>query len=413
MERDCALVSDLLTLYIEDLCSEETRHFVEGHLATCPDCRARYEGMTAPVAAERSSASGKTGEPQAEPAPALRAGRVLRRVRRRWWVSLLSVLLILPLAALSVGEVRGVGLSWSAIPILYRANAFVDALGEMNAEAAYALVDVEGVYEEYTTAENTGLADFSLDGYCYAEIGEEPCYLRGEAWALYEAAGAEENGALRFWVDYFSSKSSAWDDAILLPATAYALLADYYESHPEAEADLPGYLLSDFVPVSEQWPDYYCLPSLGVSGDLLGSAGLFDLLPEAVYLAAAEQAGATIEEGESAAQAYRDLGWAAFEELSWERFSGTWEALEEEGLEVTDCRLTEVYRLDNTWTVRYLARVTYGGESGAFWLELILSPDGVTGGGFRGAYPDTGTESELEYQLSWIYLVPLYYLPAE
>ncbi len=410
MERNCALVSDLLALYAEGLCSEETRAFIEEHLAACPDCRAMYARMAAPVAAEQP-APARTGRD--DPAPALRAGRVLRRVRRRWWVSLIAALLVLPLALLSVGEVRGVGLSWSAIPVLLRANAFVDALGKMDAEAAYALADVEGVYAEYTTVEHNGLASFALDGYHYAEIGEEPCYLRGKAWEWYEQSGGAEEGALRFWVDYFTDLSTACDELLILPAGAYALLTDYYEAHPEAAADL-NYLISDFQPVSEEWPDYYCLPNIGIAEDALtGSAGVFDLLPETVYLAAVEQAEAWIAAGEAHAQAYLDLGWSAFDQLSRERFDDTWEALDEDGLEVTGCRLTEIYRTEETWTVRYLAQVSYRGESGAFWLEIVLSPDGVTGGGFRGAYPDTGTESELEHQLSWVYLVPLYYLPAE
>lgn len=39
MKNECMIVRDLLPLYIEDLVSDETRAFVEEHLAGCEDCR--------------------------------------------------------------------------------------------------------------------------------------------------------------------------------------------------------------------------------------------------------------------------------------------------------------------------------------------------------------------------------------
>lgn len=39
MKNECMIVRDLLPLYVEDLVSDETRAFVEQHLAGCEDCR--------------------------------------------------------------------------------------------------------------------------------------------------------------------------------------------------------------------------------------------------------------------------------------------------------------------------------------------------------------------------------------
>ncbi|MGN1382724.1 MAG: zf-HC2 domain-containing protein [Eubacterium sp.] len=35
---ECAVVRDLLPMYVDDVCSEESRRFVRGHLETCPEC---------------------------------------------------------------------------------------------------------------------------------------------------------------------------------------------------------------------------------------------------------------------------------------------------------------------------------------------------------------------------------------
>lgn len=41
MRNDCSIVRDILPLYIENMVSEETKAFVEEHLASCADWPAR------------------------------------------------------------------------------------------------------------------------------------------------------------------------------------------------------------------------------------------------------------------------------------------------------------------------------------------------------------------------------------
>ena len=47
--KHCAIVRDLLPMYIEELTSEESSAFVREHLSQCDECRAEYERMTAPT----------------------------------------------------------------------------------------------------------------------------------------------------------------------------------------------------------------------------------------------------------------------------------------------------------------------------------------------------------------------------
>lgn len=44
-QTDCAVICDLLPLYIDHACSEYTRTLVESHLETCPNCQALYQEM--------------------------------------------------------------------------------------------------------------------------------------------------------------------------------------------------------------------------------------------------------------------------------------------------------------------------------------------------------------------------------
>ena len=45
MNKDCSIVQDLLPLYAEDMLREETKEFVEGHLAQCEACRTELAAL--------------------------------------------------------------------------------------------------------------------------------------------------------------------------------------------------------------------------------------------------------------------------------------------------------------------------------------------------------------------------------
>ena len=49
MNKDCSIVQDLLPLYAEDLLREETKEFVDEHLAQCEACRAELAALKADV----------------------------------------------------------------------------------------------------------------------------------------------------------------------------------------------------------------------------------------------------------------------------------------------------------------------------------------------------------------------------
>ena len=52
----CEVIQDLLALYADDCCSEESKKLVEEHLRSCPECRKVLEEMKTPVVREVTSA---------------------------------------------------------------------------------------------------------------------------------------------------------------------------------------------------------------------------------------------------------------------------------------------------------------------------------------------------------------------
>ena len=49
MDKTCSIVQDLLPLYEEDMLREETKKFMDGHLAQCAACRAELDALKADV----------------------------------------------------------------------------------------------------------------------------------------------------------------------------------------------------------------------------------------------------------------------------------------------------------------------------------------------------------------------------
>ena len=86
MDKTCSIVQDLLPLYAEDMLREETKEFVDGHLAQCEACRAELAALKADV----------TPAPvNAQPLRSLK--KQLRR--KKFTAVLLAVTLALTLAA--------------------------------------------------------------------------------------------------------------------------------------------------------------------------------------------------------------------------------------------------------------------------------------------------------------------------
>ncbi len=45
MTYPCGIIRDLLPLFIDEVCNEESKHAVEKHLSECEKCRNYYEAM--------------------------------------------------------------------------------------------------------------------------------------------------------------------------------------------------------------------------------------------------------------------------------------------------------------------------------------------------------------------------------
>lgn len=89
MKDECYIVRDLLSLYAEDMLSDETAQFVANHLENCPECKTELDGLSAEIPAvsdvstmstlsKAATADGQQSETEAKPFK-----RIMSRMNRQ------------------------------------------------------------------------------------------------------------------------------------------------------------------------------------------------------------------------------------------------------------------------------------------------------------------------------------------
>jgi len=139
MKLPCNIVQDLLPLYEDGLCSEESRIAIEEHLKECESCRTLFEQL---------QILSKPELPIQLPLEEQAVKKTFRKIRRKWGLSMISLLLIIPLVFFSVNQYRGIGICFTNIDEIIAAGEYACALAKGDYEKAAACMDYEGLYEE-------------------------------------------------------------------------------------------------------------------------------------------------------------------------------------------------------------------------------------------------------------------------
>ncbi len=119
MKYPCEIIKDLLPIYIENLCSNETKTVVEQHIAGCAECLQLYKSMTEDE--NRISLGNDNSEIFAESLQ-----KVKKQIKAKHIIGIMATLVItLSFAVLSMVAVKG--LKHIDYPILYENNITIDS----------------------------------------------------------------------------------------------------------------------------------------------------------------------------------------------------------------------------------------------------------------------------------------------
>lgn len=167
MSLDCKVIEDLLPLYLENICSEQSKKLVEEHLAECESCRRLIEST--------QSVQIPHIAPQ-KPAADNVVKKSFRKIRMRWLASVIGILMIVPILLLGWNQYHGRGVHFTNMHELRLGKAFMKCLCAGDYEKAYTYMDIEGLKEEWLSRwfDEGKLTNMYSDGLAkFCEYGEK------------------------------------------------------------------------------------------------------------------------------------------------------------------------------------------------------------------------------------------------
>ena len=228
MDKICSIVQDLLPLYEEDMLREETKEFVDGHLAQCAACRAELDALKADVTPAPVSAQ-----------PLRDLKRQLRR--KKLTAVLLAVTLALTLATAGFAYLTAPqylpysetewAISRSPSALADDGSA-ADGLSDLSGAESISvslLVPVSGAEVTNTQDPNSGKTIYfitawrtPLDTWCGTfDVSDTGDHAQREANALLNALGETESARTLFTLDatnctaIYYSPNNGQDDVLL------------------------------------------------------------------------------------------------------------------------------------------------------------------------------------------------------
>lgn len=268
MKVNCEIIQDLLPLYEEGICTPSSKAAVEKHLAECERCRKQKEGAELIAALDLPSDLCEKD---------IKAAGGFKRIRRKWFTSLISVLLILPLLWMTINQVWGQGICFTSIDDIMFAMDYVGALQEKDYDRAAEMYDFRYQYQDIQNALNRNSENYSPNGM--------PFTINGTTWY-----------ADSILIDYcknYSDSEMIWKDLIYESGWTILITREvwlaYLENAGMSEDDYQLKGNKTFTPMETPWGTFMAT----TRGDTWEKRGelsahdyvaYFNLLPETVYL---------------------------------------------------------------------------------------------------------------------------------
>lgn len=163
MKLPCKVIEDMLPMYYDKVCSEESAALVEEHLKDCPCC----SRMLADLGADMDIPEQVVDDIK----PLKKLQKSYKKIWIRWIVAILCVLALIPVAFF-VGndyadQKEEYAVEYTKEEALAHANAFMTCLVEKDYAKAYSYWDVEGRKQDLLSGDlfmEEDLLNFEADG---------------------------------------------------------------------------------------------------------------------------------------------------------------------------------------------------------------------------------------------------------
>lgn len=159
MKLSCKVIEDMLPMYYDKVCSEESAALIDEHLKDCPHCSQILSDL-----------GGDNPVPEQElddMKPLQKIQKSYKKMRRGWLIAIVAVLLLIPAAFLIGNKLSEPAVDYTKEEAIAYANAFMTHLVNGNYAKAYAYWDIEGEKNDLLSGRffvEEDLANFETDG---------------------------------------------------------------------------------------------------------------------------------------------------------------------------------------------------------------------------------------------------------
>lgn len=363
----CEIVKDLLPAYAAGECSDATRQAVEEHVATCASCAKSLRAMTEPAmiaetgrvqGANESGNKGEMDDPahREELSKGMTFKKGFKKIRRRWLISILCVILIIPLSGLGYlgyNETRGEGYAFSNLSGLRNVDDFMKNFQNGDFEAVIEYFDIEPMYWEISRE-----PDF-FNGYIYPndhrliEIGGEN-YYTGRSENRSEFDSYKEPGTdAALWAQLIVENANGWK-ANLIPERVFPEAVRIAEKSLNEKIVIVDHLSEaqdspyTYIRYYAQDGAVYYRPSK--EGHLSEVDWLrADLIPESLFQVYVQINNREIDAIRETREAYRELGLERYTEMVKEQYITQMNELFHHGMNVKSYSVGKPYRRTESW----------------------------------------------------------------
>ncbi len=336
----CKVYHDLILLYVSEECTEETSQLVEEHLKTCSDCQKYYQSLLEPITQMESETDRLD-----EKAKDFEVKKSFLKIRKRWFFSLVSVILILVLTIgvgyLTYNQARGEGICFTNQDELRMVNSFFKAVKNGNYEKAFSMLDIEEMYQYMIDGQVEELQHWQGQ-YQKVTVGKETLYVNDEVYNNeYQHYLADEDEA-SFWAQILNYNSEI-RGYVVVPADEFSAAA----KRLEAEEPL-SFRTNDYTVVTNTWGESYYVQKNGSFYST--EAATFDssCIPAPIYERGMTERETLTKRVSACADYYEKMGFQNYKEKQWKEFLSKMEYLESIGITIEDYSIGAVYYVKNS-----------------------------------------------------------------
>lgn len=164
MDVTCNVIEDMLPLYADGICSEDTKTIVEHHIAVCPECKKKLEAMTAKL--EKNEKKAKAENP---------FKKVKNHYVRLVAVTLLAcAVFVVPLGTfwfLKTNETYDLGYSWATVTTKSKLKKIGNLFKKGKYREALDLFEPYCGSDDYTRTETEAFKDIFAE--CFEDYFED------------------------------------------------------------------------------------------------------------------------------------------------------------------------------------------------------------------------------------------------